>query len=111
MDALPNQFEDKLRETFDMERLHRPVSNAAVCHLPKIARGLVITTNFDGVLEAAFEDAGSRFSHVFGGARIREASRAVQLNEHCLLKLHGDYLDSESRILTLSEYRKQYRRR
>jgi HAD superfamily phosphoserine phosphatase-like hydrolase len=108
MNELPNQFEDSLRETFDIAKLPRPLANAAVCHLPNIARGLVITTNFDGVLEAAFEDAGRRFSQVFPGTRIREATRAVQLNEHCLLKLHGDYRESESRILTLSAYKAQY---
>src|SRR5262249_36803292 len=68
----------------------------------------VLTTNFDRVLEAAFEDAARRFDEVFPGSRIREASRAIQLNQPFLLKMHGDYRDSASRVLTLSEYARDY---
>jgi phosphoserine phosphatase len=106
--AMPNQFDDALRETFRHDGLERPLPKGAVRHLPGIGRGIVLTTNFDCVLEAAFEDAHRSFSQVFSGARIREASRAVQLNEPCLLKLHGDYRDSEGRILTVTEYAREY---
>lgn len=105
---LPNLFDDTLRSTFDHEKLERPLSQGAVRLIPYIARGLVLTTNFDRVLEAAFEDAGRPFKEVFPGSRIREAHRAIQLDEPFLLKLHGDYLDSESRVLTLSQYVREY---
>jgi phosphoserine phosphatase len=106
--ALPNQFDDALRDTFSRDGLERPLSKGAVRHIPGIGRGIVLTTNFDCVLEAAFEDAKRPFSKIFSGAHIREASRAVQLNEPCLLKLHGDYRDSEARIVTISEYARHY---
>jgi HAD superfamily phosphoserine phosphatase-like hydrolase len=107
-EALPNTFDDTLRDIFDAEKTSRPLSRSAVCSLPLLSTGLVITTNFDAVLEMAFEDAGLPFRQVFSGTQIRQASRAVQLNEHCLLKLHGDYRDSEHRVLTLTEYEREY---
>ena len=108
--ALPNQFDDTLRIEFSASTLERPLRPYAIRHVPMIGRGVVLTTNFDCVLEAAYEEALRPFQRVFSGAHIREASRAVQLNERCLLKLHGDYQDSENRILTLAEYERQYGR-
>lgn len=105
---LPNLFDDTLRSTFDHEKLDRPLGHGAVRYIPYIAGGPVLTTNFDRVLEAAFEDAGRPFKEMFPGSRIREAHRAIQLGEPFLLKLHGDYLDSESRVLTLKQYVREY---
>ena len=104
----PNAFDDFLRETFDEKKLARPLRKGAVRHVARFARGPVLTTNFDRVLEVAFEDAGRRFDEVFPGSRIHEASRAIQLNRPFLLKLHGDYRDIASRVLTLSEYAREY---
>ena len=104
----PKAFDDFLRDTFNQRKLTRPIRKGAVCHLPRIARGPVLTTNFDRVLEATFEDLGRRFEEVFPGSRIGQASRAIQLNQPFLLKLHGDYADSASHVLTLSEYAREY---
>lgn len=101
-------FDDYLREVFDERKLNRPLATGAVRYLTRIAHGPVLTTNFDHVLEAAFEDAGKRFQHIFPGSRIQEASRAIQLNRRFLLKVHGDYSDSASRVLTLGEYTREY---
>jgi hypothetical protein len=105
-----NRFDDFLRDKFGDKSLVRPVRKGAVHHLPRIARGPVLTTNFDHVLEAAFEAAGAPFDNnrVFPGSRIHEASRAIQLKERCLLKLHGDYADLASRVLTIREYAREY---
>jgi hypothetical protein len=105
---LPNLFDDTLRSTFDIAKLQRPVARGAVRHIPNIAKGPILTTNFDRVIEAAFEDAGCPFRQVFPGSRIREARRTIQLGEPLLLKLHGDYLDSTSRVLTLPQYIREY---
>jgi formylglycine-generating enzyme required for sulfatase activity len=106
--ALPNLFDDTLRRIFDHRKLPQPLGKGAVRHVADIARGPVLTTNFDRVLEAAFDDADIPFSEVFPGSRIREASRTIQLGEPFLLKLHGDYYDAESRVLTLTEYTREY---
>jgi HAD superfamily phosphoserine phosphatase-like hydrolase len=107
-EALPNVFDDTLRSTFNHNELKRPIKSGAVRYLPMIARGPVITTNFDRVIETAFADYGVPFADTFAGSHIREASRALQLGQPFLLKLHGDYLDSGSRILTLKQYTQQY---
>ncbi len=106
--TLPNLFDDALRLTFDHHQLKRPIKRGAVRYVPLIACGPVLTTNFDRVIEAAFEDSKRPFAEVFPGSHIREASRALQLSEPFLLKLHGDYLDSESRVLTLTQYVREY---
>jgi HAD superfamily phosphoserine phosphatase-like hydrolase len=102
--ALPGLFDDTLKTTFHHDKLTRPIDRGAVRHLPFIGCGLVLTTNFDRVLEAAFEDAGKRFGEIVSGSQIQEANQAIQLVEPILLKLHGDYWHSDSRILTLSQY-------
>src|SRR6516165_1589578 len=106
--SLSNLFDATLRRIFGDRKLPRPLSKGAVRHVPRIARGPVLTTNFDRVLEAAFEDAGCRFRQVLPGPRIREAHQALQLGDPFLLKLHGDYFYSESRVLTLQEYTREY---
>jgi len=107
-DASFTYLDDSLRRTFDRSKLPRPLLDGPISLLPRIARGPVITTNFDHVLEMAFEDAHRPFVEVFKGSQIREASRALQLDQPFLLKLHGDYNDSENRILTLEEYAREY---
>ena len=97
-----------MKSVFDHSKLTTPIVDGAVRHLPSIARGPVLTTNFDRVVELAFRDAGKPFSDIFHGSRIREASHAIQFDEPFLLKLHGDYKDSEHRILTLSQYATEY---
>ena len=101
------RFSDALRLTFNDKRLPQRLGRGAVRHLPRIARGAVITTNFDRVLERAFSEAG-RVVDAFPGSQIERASFAVQMSESVLLKLHGDYATSESRVLTLSEYAHEY---
>jgi HAD superfamily phosphoserine phosphatase-like hydrolase len=105
---LSNAFDDTLRDVFDEHRLPRPLQRGAIRHVPLITDGPVLTTNFDRVIERAFEEAGRKFSDIFPGTRIHEALRAIQLSEQVLLKMHGDYLDSASRVLTLSQYRRAY---
>lgn len=101
-------LDDSLRRAFDRSKLSRPLLDGPVSFLPRFAQGPVITTNFDHVLEIAFEDARRPFAEIFKGSQIREASRALQLDQPFLLKLHGDYSDSENRILTLEEYAREY---
>src|ERR1700731_1460947 len=54
----PGVFTDTLCQVFDHKKLPRPLGKGAVRHLPRLAKGPVLTTNFDRVIEAAFEDVG-----------------------------------------------------
>jgi formylglycine-generating enzyme required for sulfatase activity len=102
------QFNATLRQIFDREKLPKPLGRGAVRHLPRIARGPVLTTNFDAVLEQTFEDADRRFETILAGADVGAASYAIQRNASVLLKLHGDYFNPKNRVLTLSEYKEAY---
>jgi formylglycine-generating enzyme required for sulfatase activity len=105
----PGVLVDSLREMLDPTRIETSiVERAAVRHLPRLTTGLVVTTNFDRVLEVVFEHAGKPFTDVYPGSKIVLASRAVHDNRHALLKLHGTYDTDEGRVLTLTEYRTQY---
>ncbi len=72
---LPRRFNDALRFRFNDKGLPRPLGKGAARHLPRIAHGTVITTNFDRVLERAFAEAG----------RNVDAFLARRSNEHLTL--------------------------
>ena len=65
--ALPNLLDDALRNTFDHDKLPKPLGKGAVRHLVGIVHGPVITTNFDGVLEAVFKE-GKTYVGFLSGA-------------------------------------------
>ncbi len=99
-------FEDLLRRSFNDEKL--PVSLAgAVTQLAKFRPGPIVTTNFDHVLETAFRDAGRPLLPIWHSHAVRGAE-ALQHNRPLLLKMHGDWEDSENRILTRKQYEDAY---
>jgi hypothetical protein len=101
-------FQDALLAEYGDNKLDGMTLDGAVNYLPQLISGPVITTNFDHVLERAFEDSGAPFEVIVWGARIQVAQKAIYQNKRYLLKLHGDVEDRTDRILTLSEYRKNY---
>jgi hypothetical protein len=80
----------------------------AVSHLPQLAAGPVITTNFDHVLEEAFKQANAQFEREVWGVNAEMATRALNQNRRFVLKIHGDAEDSTNRILTKNDYLKYY---
>lgn len=101
------RFEDGLRDAFRDSLIPTGDLHGAVSRLPGLAPGPVITTNFDRLLETAFERAGTPFHHIFSGGSSG-VSGAVQTSEEALLKIHGDLDDPEHRILTVEEYETHY---
>lgn len=101
-------FNQVLEDTFGDHRLPSGPFAGAVSVLPRFATGPVLTTNFDHLLELAFERAGKRFDQVVWGARTALLVGALQQQRPYLLKLHGDVLDSEDRVLTRSDYERAY---
>ena len=98
-----------MRQQFSPRSLEGTEIGGAVALLPKLARGCVITLNFDRVLETVFERAGVGFEQVVPGAAIVAAyQNALTLNRRYLLKVHGDVEDATNRVLTLREYRRSY---
>jgi hypothetical protein len=68
----------------------------------------VITTNFDRVLERAFEANGAPFESVISGPRPDLIVDGLHGNRHVLIKLHGDWQDRVGRTFARSDYDANY---
>jgi len=103
-------FESRLQASFDKKFPTRFGSNLAVCHIPGLTNGPVITTNFDRALEAVFHEAGRHFTDVCWGNTADRLTAALMEDGsvRVLLKMHGDVRDRQGRVLTLSEYQDHY---
>jgi SIR2-like domain len=104
----PGAFQDAVLKTFGPSRIEDKPINSAVRLVPKFARGPVVTTNFDRVLETVFERARKPFEERVWGVRAGIAVTGFYGNRRYLLKLHGDVIDTSDRILTQDEYEKSY---
>lgn len=76
--------------------------------LPLLARGPVVTTNFDRVLERAFLASGTPFESVVSGPRPDLIVDALHGDRHVLIKLHGDWQDRVGRTFAASDYNANY---
>ena len=101
-------FHDAINNTFGDRTLMGKELNGAVSFLPKLPVSPIITTNFDHVLEEVFKKARCSFEHKVWGVRADLATIALHQNRRFLLKIHGDVEDSVDRVLTKSDYQKQY---
>lgn len=101
-------FNDAIEYSFEDRVLKDKKLDGAISLLPLLPLGPVITTNFDRTIEKVFENAGCKFEETVWGARVDLMTGAFRENKNYLLKIHGDYKDSRDRILTLSDYIKNY---
>lgn len=76
--------------------------------LPLLASGPVITTNFDRILERAFEVNDAPFDSVISGPRPDLIVDALHSNRRVLIKLHGDWQDRVGRTFAKSDYDANY---
>jgi hypothetical protein len=76
--------------------------------LPLLTSGPVITTNFDRLLERAFEANGAPFETVISGPRPDLIVDALHGNRRVLIKLHGDWQDRVGRTFAKSDYDANY---
>lgn len=104
------EFEDALESAFGERKVPKEFpQDSAVVEITKLSVGPVITTNFDRVLERAFETAGQPFrDKVWGSSAADQLTLAILQDRHVLVKMHGDILDRHNRVLTLTEYRAHY---
>lgn len=92
---------DARLEPFDL-------SCGTVSLLPLLAAGPVVTTNFDRLLERAFEANGAPFESVISGPRPDLIVDALHGDRHVLIKLHGDWQDRVGRTFARSDYDTNY---
>ena len=104
----PVIFHRRVSQTYGQAKSYGCELRGAVRVLPELAPGPVATTNFDRLIERAFEEAGTAFEHVAWGSQVDQMRRATIENRPFLLKLHGDGEERSGRVLTKSEYDRQY---
>ena len=104
----PGVLPQRIKDAFD-RKVDRPqLERGALSYLPCLAKGPVITTNFDHVLEQVFETAGQPFDPIIAGPQPDAIINAIHQNERALLKIHGDCRDRTFRVFTVKEYESTY---
>lgn len=104
----PDRFQLLVEKSFGRPVSEEQARRGAVSYLPMLASGPVITTNFDRVLETAFQAAGAPFEEFITGDEADNVIRAMHRNKHVLIKMHGDALDRSARVFTGFEYDRGY---
>lgn len=97
------QFDRRIQHVYGQSRAIK----GPVRHLPRLVSHSVITTNFDDTIERLFLDHQRSLTPVIG-SRFAALSHAMFGTAPYLIKLHGDARDSADRVLTKSEYDRQY---
>ncbi|GFE81881.1 hypothetical protein GCM10011487_38810 [Steroidobacter agaridevorans] len=76
--------------------------------LPRIAKGCVITTNFDDAIELTYRGVDVEFSAYMHGTQEHNFFPRLVRGDRCLLKLHGDADNPATHILTKAQYDSGY---
>lgn len=98
-------FNEQLAHRF---RLTPEAIRGPVRLLPALFPGLVLTTNFDRVLEEVYADEGHPPGSVLYGADLSRYRRHRDPDLTTLLKLHGDCEHPTGRVFTTAEYEAAY---
>src|SRR5947199_4794208 len=80
----PDRFQLMVAQAFGSEVSQEQACQGPASLLPTLARGPVITTNFDHVLEVAFQAAGRPFDFVITGPQPDSVVRVMHRNELAL---------------------------
>ena len=89
-------------------KIDHVLDSMSVSLLPQLFCGMVITTNFDLVLEEVYKKADNNFERIISPINTSMYMDALVGNEHYLLKYHGDVLNNDELILTKTQYEKYY---
>lgn len=100
---------EQVQHCIKTEFRQRGAINGPVRLLPELARGCIVTTNFDTVIEDLFRDRGQPLDGYMHGTQA--ANNFVQRllrGERCILKLHGDAGQSSTHVFTQAQYKAAY---
>ena len=100
------KFRTALQSRFRLN--NQPVSGS-MRHVIELADGLIITTNYDRVVETAWQSAFLTRGIRNGVEQLlatsaEDLARALNGSSHAVLKLHGDIERSETWVLTSDRY-------
>jgi hypothetical protein len=106
--AMPPQlFNERFEGSFTIKPSQ--VVSGAVRLLPYLFDSIVITTNFDGILEDVYTSRDKVFQEILYGMGVGEFRRKFVSGSRCLLKLHGNYNVTRGRVLLADEYNGFYK--
>ena len=102
-----------IRNTYRAQQLK--LKAGPLQHLPRFAKGCIVTTNFDDAIEKTYEEAIHQgkpmdFKAYMHGTQEHNFFARLVKGDRCLLKLHGDAESDGTHILTAHQYEKAYGR-
>lgn len=101
----PDQVQNFIRTEFRQ----RGAIQGPVTLLPELARGCIVTTNFDTVIEDLFRDRSQPLDGYMHGTQAgNNFVQRLLRGERCILKLHGDAGQPNTHVFSLSQYEAAY---
>lgn len=100
---------DQMRHFIKTEFRQRGAIAGPVALLPELAKGCIVTTNFDTVIEDLFRDRGQPLDGYMHGTQAgNNFVQRLLRGERCILKLHGDAGQDNTHVFTRSQYLAAY---
>lgn len=104
-DNMPaNSFDEAIENTFE----HDYELDGSILFLPHVFNTSIITTNFDNVLKRCYDNNSQSFSEILLGKDADQLPKLLGEGKKVLVKLHGNANSQKGRVLTFSEYQKNY---
>lgn len=106
------EFYSELADEFSEDKI-KSTKGMAISILLEIFKGLVLTTNFEKLLEFVYRQANCGFQeithHIADGNIVSELlTKGLTQDKHFLMKLHGDINSERSLILQKEKYDEVY---
>ena len=92
----------------DLRVIEPKMIDGPILLLPQLFGKLMITTNFDNVLQDLYAISDATFDWVLTGQQLDRYHELQDSTESVLLKLHGDRQDESDRVLLSHEYETAY---
>ncbi|MFO6418663.1 SIR2 family NAD-dependent protein deacylase [Hylemonella sp. W303a] len=104
-DAAAQQVQHFIKTEFRQ----RGVVDGPVTLLPELAKGCIVTTNFDTVIEDLFREKGQPLDGYMHGTQAgNNFVQRLLRGERCILKLHGDAGQANTHVFTQAQYQAAY---
>lgn len=100
---------DQVRHFIKTEFRQRGSIVGPVTLLPELAKGCIVTTNFDTVIEDLFRERSQPLDGYMHGTQAgNNFVQRLLRSERCILKLHGDAGQDNTHVFTRSQYEAAY---
>lgn len=99
-------FDDRYRQAFCIDP-KTPTQETAARHVARLTSGLIVTTNYEGVIPSEIKAELSNVA-ILEGAQLDRVSSAIHGLNPTVWKMHGSADERSTRILTRKEYVSSY---